>query len=321
MSYAGDYEASLHASPTFVAWADKLAQELIERHGLGGKRILELGCGRGEFLGLFAGHCEPIGFDQSFDPERVPAAPGVRIESRYFAPDQDPERGELVISRHVLEHVPDPVEHLRLLLGACAEPGALYLEVPSGGFLLEQLALWDLIYEHVSYFTPASLSRALLDACARIERMESCYGEQFLAAECRPAPSLQGAPDSPQSWIPLAERFAVAFAQQITREAERLSQARARRIAIWGAGSKGATYCNLVPGAASIDCVIDRNPRKHGHHVSGTGQRILSPEEACARQLDLVLVMNPLYVDEIRDQLRELGQEPELHCPLQPANG
>jgi len=78
-------------------------------------------------------------------------------------------------------------------------------------------------------------------------------------------------------------------------------------VAVWGMGSKGVTFLNTVPGAASIETVVDINPRKQGHHVAGTGQRILTPEQLAELGADVVIAMNPLYREEIGGDLEALG--------------
>jgi hypothetical protein len=80
-----------------------------------------------------------------------------------------------------------------------------------------------------------------------------------------------------------------------------------RRLVVWGAGSKGVTFLNML----SIDCrtipfVVDVNPRKAGLYVPGTGQRVIAPPELTTYQPDVVLVMNPAYEAEIRGTLQHL---------------
>ena len=65
MRYEDDYESTQAASPTFNAFHERLARDLIERFDLHGKRVVELGCGQGEFVTMLAemGGNEGYGFD------------------------------------------------------------------------------------------------------------------------------------------------------------------------------------------------------------------------------------------------------------------
>lgn len=65
--YCLDYENSLFFSETYRTYATSLATELIERFDLHGRRIVEIGCGSGDFLKLLCekGENDGIGFDPS----------------------------------------------------------------------------------------------------------------------------------------------------------------------------------------------------------------------------------------------------------------
>ena len=76
---------------------------------------------------------------------------------------------------------------------------------------------------------------------------------------------------------------------------------------VWGAGSKGVTFLNLIDPIGQIEYIIDINPRNQGKYVPGTGQNILSPEFLREYQPDVVLVMNEIYKDEIQQILDSLG--------------
>ena len=108
------------------------------------------------------------------------------------------------------------------------------------------------------------------------------------------------------------------FADQAAAKVDRFSsELRSRlddggRVALWGAGSKGVTFLNLVPGADRVGCVVDVNPRKHGRHVPVTGQPVVGPEELPSFRPDVVLVMNPLYEAEIRATLGDLGVDADV---------
>src|SRR6516162_10239652 len=55
VNYDGRFENSLSFSPRYRQYADATAQRVINRYGLNGKRIVEIGCGSGDFLRLLCG--------------------------------------------------------------------------------------------------------------------------------------------------------------------------------------------------------------------------------------------------------------------------
>ena len=71
LEYRPGYENSLRGSGRFAQYDDALTAALLERYQLRGRLIIEIGCGRGEFLGALCerGGNSGIGFDPSYSNE------------------------------------------------------------------------------------------------------------------------------------------------------------------------------------------------------------------------------------------------------------
>ncbi len=314
--YTPEYENSLHFSPRFSSYADELARRLVASYGLHGGTALEIGSGKGDFLALLSRHgiASAIGYDPSLAEPPRDAPPGVT-----FVLDRFPERpgsvsADLICCRHVLEHLGSPADlllPLRRAIGEDSDP-VLYFEVPDGAYLLGELAVWDVIYEHPWHLTSPALRRLFVSAGFAVLATGTSFAGQYLFAEAAPArgPQAQSDDDEELSTLGrLADGFADGYVSARSRWCRTLRSYRdaGLRVALWGAGSKGTTFLNVVPGADEVGCVVDLNPRKHGRHVPGTGQKVVGPVELRSYAPDVVLVMNPLYVDEIQAQCRELG--------------
>ena len=85
-----------------------------------------------------------------------------------------------------------------------------------------------------------------------------------------------------------------------------------RRAMIWGAGAKGVSYLNMLNIGMEIPFIVDINPHKQGKYIAGTGQLIVTPEFTKQYQPDLLLVMNPLYLNEIRQSLESMKIKAEV---------
>jgi hypothetical protein len=57
---------------------------------------------------------------------------------------------------------------------------------------------------------------------------------------------------------------------------------------------------------------VDINPGKQGMHVPCTGQKIVPPEFLQKYQPDLIIVMNPIYKQEIQKFTDKLGLTAKL---------
>jgi C-methyltransferase C-terminal domain len=92
---------------------------------------------------------------------------------------------------------------------------------------------------------------------------------------------------------------------------EKLRQSR-RRTVLWGGGSKGVAFLTTLGGVNEIDYVVDINPFKHGTYMPGTGQKIVPPAYLKEYRPDVVIVMNPIYRDEIRSDLEKMNVAAEV---------
>jgi SAM-dependent methyltransferase len=333
VTYGTQYENSLHFSGTFRAYAEELAVALVDRHRLAGRRILEIGAGNGDFLALL---CESggagttgVGFDPSCPQDgrrrdgATPGAAQVELVRAFYPTTPEELDADFVCCRHVLEHLDDPralVEGLRASVRVGRSMVA-YVEVPDAGYMLAEGAVWDLIYEHPWYYTEPALRRLFASAGFTVLATGSSYGGQYLWIEVRAA---GGTPvtdlgdgelaSGVDEVLRDAERFRRVVEESVGHAAEELAirLGRGERLVLWGAGSKGVSFLNRVPGADRIEAVVDLNPRKHGRFVPVTGQLVVPPEALATIRPDAVIVLNPLYRSEIGEAVERLGIRAEV---------
>jgi SAM-dependent methyltransferase len=319
LKYRPGYENSLRGSERFRKYDDALVDALLERYHLRGRVVIEIGCGRGQFLQALCerGGNSGIGFDPSYSSEENGAneMPGIVIRPEvYGAQDKDPS-AEFICSRHTLEHVGEPRNFLSNIRNATTRLGIpVFFEVPNGLYTLRDGGIWDIIYEHCSYFTPSSLARVFRETGYEPVEVAETFAGQFLTIHARTGASKWGtAPVATPDLERLVRSFAQRYQSRVKDWACRLLklESEGRRVVLWGAGSKATTFLNLLRPAA-VDYVVDVNPRKHGNYVIGTGQRIVPPEFLDEYSADEIICMNPNYLDEIACQVRAQG----LHASL-----
>ncbi|WP_114285828.1 class I SAM-dependent methyltransferase [Candidatus Halocynthiibacter alkanivorans] len=190
MVYAPGYENALHFSPRFQSFAEDLAAGLVTRHDLAGRHVVEIGCGDGHILDLLAknGVATATGFDPSMAGKDSPfsAREGVAIIPEYFHADHLERPFDAVICRHVLEHLDQPAALLHQIRAAIGNRDVLvYFEVPNAGWMLDTVSMWDVIYEHVGYWSAAPLSTMFRRAGLEPVSVATGYDRQFLMIEAR----------------------------------------------------------------------------------------------------------------------------------------
>ncbi|HYE74916.1 MAG TPA: SAM-dependent methyltransferase, partial [Blastocatellia bacterium] len=108
--------------------------------------------------------------------------------------------------------------------------------------------------------------------------------------------------------------FAERVQQKLNYWKQHLSemQQQNKKVAVWGSGSKCVAFLTSLHAADAVQCVIDINPHRHGKFIPGVAKEIMSPEYLKTFMPDEVLVMNPIYVNEIGRMLDEMGVRTQL---------
>jgi SAM-dependent methyltransferase len=298
---------------------------LGERYDLEGGLVLDVGCGNGEFLQTLSRvipGARGLGIDPALDSDRSLADGRVRLVKQVFSSDLVQEWPSLVVCRHVLEHIPDPLEFLASIHAAVARFGAVpcFLEVPDLRWILANAAFQDFCYEHCNYFTADSLAETARRAGLEPVAAHDAFGSQYLALEALSEPERPPLIDGvARTEVP--EDLSAYAETESTRIAAARDRLRGYKdegcpIVVWGAATKGVLFTFLVdPDTSLIDLCVDVNPAKQGAFVPLTGHRIASPPELGERLSDrtpVVVVMNENYREEIRGACAQLGIDATL---------
>ena len=321
--YAGRYEGTQSFSPTFSAFSRSLSLDLIDRYDLHGKTIIEIGCGQGEFLLELCelGGNYGIGFDPAYraEPLTSEAKDRVKFIADFFSEKYSTQQADFVCCKMTLEHIPNTLEFMTSVRrSVAANPDcAVFFQIPNAGYVLNDTAFWDVYYEHCSYFTPASLTYLFQQSGFEVMRVYTVYDEQYLIIEATPSEVEQEPFTSPEAIAALqaqTERFASNVQQLRTQWQTSIAEMAeaGQRIVLWGGGSKGVAFLTTLGIRDAIQYVVDINPRKTGMFMAGTGQEIVQPAFLSEYEPDTVIVMNPVYCEEIGTMLAEMKLRPTL---------
>ena len=325
LDYDRRYDNSLHFSPSFQRYAEELAERLIARYDLHNKDVIEVGCGKGEFLALLCsrGANRGLGFDPAYEPGRVDTrvGEGFRVIPDYYSERYTEYPADFLCCRHVLEHIITPRSFLGDIRHALRNRTtcAVFFEVPSAGAVFEGMGIWDIIYEHCFYYNPGSLERLFTECGFKVFATYDSFQGQYLCLEARAAIGAGAAECSrANSWerasFGTLERFGDDYCrrkQYWHEQLETLASA-GKRVVVWGSGAKGATFLNALREVSRIEYVVDMNPYKQGMFVPGTGQEVVAPQFLQRYAPDLVLITNRNYESEIRREVTELGLRPDF---------
>lgn len=325
--YSELYENALHFSKVYRDYSDVEADRIIDRLGLRQKDVFEIGSGDGRFLSLLCdkGENRGRGFDPSYAENKgdhLPLSERVTITPEYYSERHADLHCDLVMSRHVLEHIPGPGAFMRGLRKTLDKQrhATIFFEVPDANYLLGDHSLWDVIYEHCSYFTRPALERVFADFGFDVREIRSTFQGQCLTIEAGIGDgkwiSSEGErKEQVQRVVEQAKVFGDVVQNRLSGCRARLEQLRTegKKVALWGAGARAVVYLNMADVGGAYGHVVDLNPRKHGTYLPGCGLRIEKPQSLADYQPDVVMTMNPIYEGEIRKSLDDMG----VNAPLE----
>lgn len=317
MHYSPDCEETQGFSPTFNAFHRRLASDLIARFGVCNKTVLEIGCGKGEFISLLCsmGSNRGVGFDPAFEPRRTPAEGGdsVTFYQELYSERSVHVAADFVVCKMTLEHIPDPLAFLSMVRRAIGESRpTVFFQVPDMKRVLNDGAFWDIYHEHCSYFTAESLRTLFLLCGFDVHETWRDYDDQYLMIIATPSAGADRMTlDLQPAEVERALAFVVEANQRIEAWKQILDDARRtdKKVVLWGSGSKAVSFLSAMgeAGTAAVRFVVDINPFRQKCFMPGTGQRIVGPGFLAEYEPDLVIAMNAIYAEEIERDLRELG--------------
>lgn len=317
VSYYRDVIRAGGFSTTMTGLRRRQYRHLIETYHLEGKKFLEVGCGRGEFLGVLTEFpVEVYGIEHGAGLVALAKEAGLCVWQD-FAGDPGREltdgtvKGpfDVFLSFNFLEHQPEPGVMLQTIYNNLAEGGMGLVTVPAMEYILEQGSYYELIRDHIAYYSFDSL-RALLNRYGFEVLEEEMVNRDTISMIVRKNPGLLaaktfsgGQPEIvPADISPLQHGY-----ERVKGEIEDLLiglHGEGKKLAIWGASHQGFTLAATLKLAGRVEYIIDSAPFKQGRFAPASHLPIVSPEYYFEAPADAVLIVAPGYTDEIAGIIR-----------------
>ena len=218
-----------------------------------------------------------------------------------------------------LEHIGQTQRFLAAVRAvANRSDSVIFFQVPDMHRILKEGAFWDIYYEHCSYFSKTSLTYLFTGTGFAVQRIWTGYDAQYLmivASPMAPGSASQARDEKGvAAIIDLCGSFVVAASHSRAAWLRRLHSwaSAGQRTVLWGSGSKAVAFLTTLGVHDQIEYVVDINPNMSGHYLAKAGLEIVSPSVLYDYRPDVVIVMNPVYLREIRAELTNLGLNPDV---------
>jgi SAM-dependent methyltransferase len=296
-SFYQDYLMTTTHSPQMQEYQEEQAAHFVKRFGLQGRRVVEVGCGDGNYLQhLKNAGAEPYGIEPSERFRKVAIPRGFVVHGGYVGRGQviPGARYDAFATRQVLEHVPD-VNDFLLGIRQSLRPGAVGLiEVPSLEQTMEGIRFYDFFADHVNYFSARTLRFAAERNGFDVLEVTRGMNGEYNVALVRMDPQYDYR----------AFHVSVDLVLQDLRQFMAACRQAGQRVAIWGAGGKGVASA-AVAQIKDVAYVIDSDPYKHGLHTPVCHIPIVPPSHLRTCPVDAIILTALAYKAEILRELRE----------------
>lgn len=272
-------------------YRSKQFADLVEKYSLRGKKVLEVGCGRGEYLSIMQ-QCgvKAYGIEDSMESFEQCTRMGLNV-SRGFVENADckldhaPFDAFFIMS--FLEHLPSPCGTLRGIYNNLNDRGLGLVEVPNFDMILQKRLFSEFIGDHLFYFTKATLAATLNLNGFDILECDTVWHEYIISAVVRKRQKLD---------ISDFYEYQSKLKNEINEYIGRFGD---KKVAVWGAGHQALAVISLADLKDKIRYVVDSAPFKQGKYTPATHVPIVSSDALRSDPVDAVIVMAASYSDEI----------------------
>jgi len=152
-------------SDEMKAFRLKQFEEIIQKYSLKNKKIIEIGCGKGEYLSLMNKlDVDVCGIEYAQESVDYCKASGLDVAKMYIENENNIITEAPIDAFFILnffEHLPDPNSTLRALYKNLTDDGIGIVEVPNFNMILQNNLFSEFISDHLFYFTKETLNTTL----------------------------------------------------------------------------------------------------------------------------------------------------------------
>jgi SAM-dependent methyltransferase len=302
--FYNDYLMASSFSQQMNTYQKEQALTFVEKFNLKNKRIVDVGCGDGCYVGkLKEAGAIVVGVEPSLKFRNEALKDGHTVFAGYVSKSTPVPDGkyDAFVTRQVLEHVPDIHDFLQGIKISLNKDAVGLIEVPSLEKAIKDKRFFDFFPDHLNYFSKSTLKLALELNQFEVLDVFDGMNDEYNIAHIRNKES--------ESFD--MQKFMFSIVNQIN-DLVSLEKSEKREIAIWGAGGKGISTMTAAK-IEGISYVIDTDEHKQNLYTPILHLPIYSPDILKIRPVDTILITALAYQNEIIQQLKDLKFEGKIY--------
>lgn len=268
----------------------------VRNFSLKKKKVIEIGCGRGEYLSLMQ-QCgvDAYGLEYSGKSAALCVKNGLKVYKGFIKSGAYKLRHapfDAFFTLNFIEHLPDPNSFLRGVYNNLTDGAVGFVEVPNFDMILRNKLFSEFMRDHLFYFTRETLNVALRQNGFEIIDCKEVWHDYIISAVVKKRQKLD---------ISHFNNHQAKLKEEIEAYIRSFKH---KRIAIWGAGHQALAVISLMNLTGKIKYVVDSAVFKQGKYTPATHIRIVSPDALSQDPVDAIIIMAASYSDEVARILR-----------------
>lgn len=282
---------------TMTQLRQKQYGHFIELCQLKGKRILEVGCGQGEFLEMLKPFpVQGFGIENKAELVQMARGKGLSVYQDFAASGDRRLPGapyDAFMQFNFIEHQPNPNDMVQCIRANLVDGGVGLVTAPAFEYIRKD-CVYEIMRDHIAYYTDGALRFLFMrNGFDVIESGVVNRDTNYVIVRKREV---------------ITNRTFTTNYDDIRRQlnafvAERKTAGRS--LAFWAASHQCFTAASFLDHPDDVKCIVDSAPFKQGKYSPVSHIGIVSPQDFYSNPTDEVLIMAPGYSDEIARLLRQ----------------
>ncbi len=271
-------------------------RDFVHAYSLQNKKVIEIGCGKGEFLSLMKDTgTDAYGIEYADDSVKHCKENGLQV-SKFYIEDKSDQLPygpfDCFFIMNFFEHLPDPNATLQSLHSNLKDDGIGIIEVPNFDMILENNLFSEFINDHLFYFTKDTLKLTLERNGFEVIQCDEVWHNYIISVVVRKRKKVN---------LSSFQEHQTRIQKEIQNY---ISKYDPGKIVIYGAGHQSLAVISLTQISDSIKCVIDDATFKQGKYTPATHLPIVSNECLKTDAIDAIIVMAASYSDEVANKIK-----------------